>query len=52
MQYACIHGEELNNRFILFLKMIWEQQCFVLTCKASFDLFRVKWQLLKSCVLL
>lgn len=29
-----------------------EQQCFVLICKASFDLFCVKWQLLKSCVLL
>lgn len=50
MRYACIHGEELNNLFIIII--IWEQQCSVLSCKASFNRFRVKWQLLKSCVLL
>lgn len=50
MRYACIHGEELNNLFIIII--IWEQQCFVLIRKASFSLFCIKWQLLKSCVLL
>ncbi len=31
--------------------LIFGSKCSVLICKASFNLFRVKWQLLKSCVL-